>query len=185
MGVLKPLARAVLVAAMLASAPTATAVARETKSTSDAELKAAFLFNFAKFTEWPSPPADRPLVLCVVGDDRIAAALAGIVRGKTIADRALDVPDSASLSPEDCHILFVSRSEGRKARSTIEALKARPVLTVSDDKGFARAGGILEFFIERDQVRFIVNPKAATRAGLKLSSRLLGLARIVDEDHGY
>ncbi|HUF47428.1 MAG TPA: YfiR family protein [Vicinamibacterales bacterium] len=185
MGVLKPLACAGLVAALLGCAPMAPALAQEPESTSDSALKAAFLFNFAKFTEWPALPPGQPLVLCVVGDQRIADALAEIVRGKTIGDRGLHVPDTTDLSPEACHVLFVSRSEARALKGIVDALKTRPILTVSDGKGFAQSGGIVEFVIERDQMRFIANPKAATRAGLKLSSRLLGLARIVDEDHGY
>jgi hypothetical protein len=184
MGILKPLARAGLVAALLGFAPMAPALAQEPDSASDSALKAAFLFNFAKFTEWPPLPPDQPFALCVVGDQRIADSLAKIVRGKTIGDRGLHVPDTRGLSPEGCHMLFVSHSEGRALKGTVDALKARPILTVSDGKGFAQSGGIVELVIERDQMRFIVNPKAAARAGLKLSSRLLGLARIVEEDYG-
>ena len=155
-----------------------------TDPTSDVAIKAAFLFNFAKFAEWPSRAADAPLTLCVVGDPRIAAALVETVRNQRIGNHALDVRALAGDAPmRSCDVLFISASETRRSAALLDALKALPVLTVSDDKDFARASGIIEFFLEHGRMRFSINTDAADRAGLHLSSRLLGLATIVRDDH--
>lgn len=150
----------------------------------DVAVKAAFLFNFAKFVEWPALPAGAPLVVCVVGHDGIAAAFVETVRGQTISGHSFDVwvlQDSAKWRA--CHLLFVADAETRRSAGGLDEIKALPILTVSDGKGFALAGGIIEFYVEAGRMRFAINLDAADRSGLRLSSRLLGLAKVIRNSH--
>jgi hypothetical protein len=154
-------------------------------SQSDVAVKAAFLFNFAKFTEWPRLPAGAPITICVVDEDEIAASLAAIVRGQMVDGRAVGVlrsPEAAEWTA--CHILFIADTATRRAAAALPAIKALPVLTVSDDPGFARAGGIIELYVEAGRMRFAVNTAAVERSGVRLSSRLLGLAKLVGGSGG-
>ena len=144
-----------------------------------AAVKAAFLYNFAKFTEWPALPPGVPIVFCVVGDDGIADALAQTVRGQNVNEHPLGVsrpPDSSAW--RGCQFLFIAEAEARRSAGGLSSIKMLPVLTVSDAKGFIEAGGIIELYVESGRMRFAINAKAAELTGLRLSSRLLGLATI-------
>jgi hypothetical protein len=147
-------------------------------------VKAGFLFNFAKFAEWPALPSGAPIVLCVVGDEPIAAALAETVREQKISDHALDVwrpQDSAAWRV--CHLLFIADAELRRSADGLGAIRTLQVLSVSDGKDFAQTGGIIEFYLEGGKMRFAINVDAVDRSGLHLSSRLLGLAKIIRDRH--
>jgi len=144
-----------------------------------AAVKAAFLYNFAKFTEWPALAPGVPIVFCVVGDDGIAAALAQTVHGQNVNAHPLDVSrpqDSATWRV--CQFLFIAEAEAKRSGGELSRIKALPVLTVSDGKGFIEAGGIIELYVESGRMRFAINAKAAELTGLRISSRLLGLATI-------
>ena len=145
----------------------------------DTAVKAAFLFNFTKFTEWPElPPAG--IAVCVVGDDPIAAALAETVRGKTISGHKLNVvrpQDSAAW--RTCHVLFLTGADARESANALGAIRKLAVLTVSDGEGFARAGGVIELYVEGGRMRFSINVDAAEQSGFRLSSQLLGLAKVI------
>lgn len=157
-----------------------------TDPTSEAAIKAAFLYNFAKFTDWPSRAPDAPLTVCIVGDSDVAAALVATVRDRRIAGHAIDARAVAADAPmRTCDVLFVSMSETRRAAGALDVLKALPILTVSDDKQFAQSGGVVELFIENGRMRFSINTDAADRTGLRLSSRLLSLAKIVKDAHAH
>lgn len=144
-------------------------------------LKAAFLYNFAKFTEWPSRAA--PLVFCVVGDADVATALIGTVRGQKINGRPLSVSQPQGTdSWRSCSMLYLADADA-VGPAGLGAIRMLPVLTVSDDKGFSQGGGIIELYVEGERMRFAVNVDAADRSGLKLSSRLLGLAKVVRDSH--
>jgi hypothetical protein len=146
--------------------------------TSDTQVKAAFLYNFAMFAEWPA--SAQPLTMCIVGDTRVASALVETVRDKRLDGRVLEVKGIGSDAPMlTCDVLFISASETRRAAAVLGTLRALPILTVSDSPGFARANGIIELVVENERMHFAINTDAATRAGIRLSSRLLGLARIV------
>ena len=151
---------------------------------SDIAVKAAFLYNFAKFAEWSALPSGAPILVCIVGDDGIAAAVVETVRGQNIGGHALDVSrpqDSATWRL--CQLLFISDAETRRAAGGLGAIKTLPVLTVSDGKGFAQTDGIIELFVEGGRMRFAVNVDAAEGSGLRLSSRLLGLAKVIRNGH--
>jgi len=145
-------------------------------------VKAAFLYNFAKFVEWPDSPAAPPstLTLCVLGTDPFGEALETAVLDKTVRSRTLSVRRLQGL--EDlgpCPILFIASSEVGRLPQILERLRGAPVLTVGESDGFARAGGMIGFFLEENRVRFEVNLGAAEAAGLRISSRLLGVAKVV------
>jgi YfiR/HmsC-like len=147
-------------------------------------VKAVFLYNFAKFAEWPALPPGFPIVACIVGDDAIAATFANTVHGQSIGGHTLEVrrpQDSATWRA--CHVLFVADAETRRSAGGLSGIKTLPVLTVSDGKGFAESSGIIELFVEGGRMRFAINVDAAEHAGLHLSSRLLGVAKIVRNAH--
>jgi len=170
-------------AATLIAAP-GIAADHGTDTASDVAVKAAFLYNFAKFAEWPALPSGTPIVVCVVGDDGIAAALVETVRGQNISGHTIEVRRSQdSATWRACHLLFIADAETRRSAGGLGEVRTLPVLTVSDGKGFSQSGGIIELYLEGGRMRFAINVDAAERSGLRLSSRLLGLAKVIRNDH--
>ena len=148
-------------------------------------LKGAFLFNFARFTEWPADalPTDATVSACILGDRPVAEAFSRTVRGKQLAGRSIAV---TMIAPEAslpvCHLLYVSNLAASRIAEIVAALRGAPVLTISDSEQFTARGGIIQVFVESGKMRFRINSRSAKRAGLQLSSRLLALAEVVDED---
>ena len=145
-------------------------------------LKAAFLYNFAKFTRWPPssfPDGSAPLRVCVFGEDPFGAALESIA-GRTIRGRVVEVRRIESVEAGmACHLLFISVSEAARLTGILDSLSGRPVLTIADMPGFARSGGIINLKTNsNDKIRFEINVAIAKRAGLRFSSKLLNLAEI-------
>jgi hypothetical protein len=174
----------VALAATLVDAPGIAAAGEGQVGRDIFSVKAGFLFNFAKFTEWPALPSSATILMCVVGDERIAVALADTVREQKISEHTLDVSrpqDSAAWRA--CHVLFIADAELRKSAAGLDALRSVHVLTVSDAKDFSHTGGIIEFYLEGGKMRFAINTDAADRSGVRLSSRLLSLARIIRDRH--
>jgi uncharacterized protein DUF4154 len=160
------------------------AVPLEAQSASAPELKAAFLFNFARFTEWPDLPDGSPLKLCVFGDDHIADALEVAVRGQTIEGRGLEVSSVSTDTPmRVCHVLFVGASALRLGTPLLDNARALPILTVSDSGRFAQSTGMVELFVDAGRMRFAINVDAVQRSRLRVSSRLLGLAKVMRDKH--
>ena len=149
------------------------------------QLKAVFLMNFAKFVEWPASAfrsAQSPITICVLGDDPFGHDLDDVVRDQMAGDRSLAVRRLAQVHREEtCHVLFLGSSEKDRAERILGALKNAPMLTVSDGDEFTAAGGMIGFLIEDNKIRFEINLDAAERAGLKISSKLLKLAKNVRE----
>jgi hypothetical protein len=151
-----------------------------TRTTDVAGVKAAFLFNFARFTVWPALAADAPIVACIVGDDGIAAAFTEIGRGHTVDGHPLVVGQPQdSTTWRACHLLFITEAQMRRSPNALTGIATLPVLTVSEAKGFAKTTGIIELYTNAGQLRFLINVEAAERAGLRLSSRLLSLAKVM------
>lgn len=148
------------------------------------EVKAAFIYNFAKFIEWPdgkSREARGAINVCVVGKDPFGPALAAI-EGKTVRDRKIRITRDPSLqNATRCDILFVGSSEEERLTRILEALGNSGILTIGDTEGFAQKGVMINFYVENRTVRFEINPKAAVRTGLRISSNLLRIAKIVGE----
>ena len=155
----------------------------EAPSASEYEVKAAFLYNFAKFVEWPPTAfADQSsaLVIGVLGDDPFGVDLDRAVEDKTVNGRALVVRRFKRLEEvTTCHILFVSASESGRLAHVLELLRTSSVLTVDEDDQFVHLGGIINFTIRDNKVHFVINAEAAQQAGLKISSKLLKVADTV------
>lgn len=150
-------------------------------------VKAAYLFNFARYAEWPPQTfagADAALTVCVVGDNPFNGELEGL-EGKAVAERPLVVRYLANTSRfNGCQILFISRSERPRLANLLRTLTGVPALTVSDIDDFAEAGGMIGLVESEQRIRFDINVDAVQRAGLKLSSQLLKLARIINNPRG-
>lgn len=150
---------------------------------SDHEVKAAFLVSFAKFTEWPAaafPDTATPIVIGVAGDETLRRAIDHVARGKLFSGRALktrNVKDPNDVS--NIHLLFIGGMPGFRTADILKALNGLPVLTVGDAVGFRTEGGMITFFLERDRLRFEIRFDATEHAGLKVSSRVLALAKTV------
>lgn len=147
------------------------------------EVKAAFLYNFAKFVSWPPaafPDAEAPFQLGILGDDPFGEALARLVASQRVQGRPFVIVHGRSPAElARCHILFISDSEQSRLAQHLAALRQAHsyALTVSDLDDFRAAGGMIHFVLERSRVRFQINPDSATAAGLTISSKLLSLAR--------
>jgi hypothetical protein len=142
-------------------------------------LKAAYIYNFALFTQWPADlvPAGAPLVMCVVGDADVRSALERVVGQRQLGGRAVTVMDPTPSLQRGCHLLYVSGRTSDEAGRLIAGLRDAPVLTISDLQGFTARGGVAEFFFDQGRLRFSVQLEAARRARLQISSRLLTLAK--------
>ena len=151
----------------------------------EATLKGAFIFNFARFADWPSDAlaASTGVNACVVGDRAVSESLSRAVSGQKLNGRSIQVSIVDAKGPlPACHLLYVSGVERQQLEDIVFRLRDTPVLTVSDDDAFIRLGGIIQVFVEHGKMRFRINPRSARRARLQLSSRLLTLAVLVDED---
>jgi hypothetical protein len=157
-------------------------ISAETKASPEYLIKAAFLFNFAKFVEWPAASFKddlSPINLCILGTDPFGPAL-DTLKDKTIKGRPLKIKRANKVDDiEACHILFISASEKEILKQILYTLKNSNILTVSEIEGFAQMGGIINFIIVNKKVHFEINPEAAERSKLKISSQLLKLAKIV------
>jgi hypothetical protein len=155
------------------------------QSASAPDLTAAYLTNFVKFTVWPAEalPAEAPLVLCVEGSAPVADALEEMTRSQKIAGHPLMVRRVKADDPlQACHVLYAASLARDRADRLLRTTATLPILTVSDSADFTRRGGIVHFFVEKERLRFAVNPDAANRAGLRISAKLLSLSTIVRGD---
>jgi hypothetical protein len=155
---------------------------------SEPAIKAAFLYNFAKFTEWPADvaPPGTPLSICILGDVTTLAMLQQVVGGRAIDGRGVRVVSMAADGPlRSCHVLYVAGDDARRDAEVFDRLKSSAVLTVGDTDRFARNGGISRLFVENGKMRFAINVDATQRARLQISSKVLALGVIVkDEGNG-
>lgn len=149
-------------------------------------IKAAYLYNFTQFVEWPETAfhdPDQPFIIGVYGPNPFGRLLDEIVQGQQVSGRRIEtryLSDTREIP--GCHILFISRTANLTMAELDAATAARPVLTVSDARRFARHGGMVGFVTDRNRVRFEVNLGSARQAGLNLSSRMLRLAIIINRE---
>ena len=151
-------------------------------------MKAAFLYNFARFIEWPAEafPNDKsPIALCVFRHDPFGSVLDEALRGKSINNRELQARRVNEL-PElkMCQVIFISGQEDKHLPEVLSSVKGASALVVGESQEFAERGGTVQFYLENNKLRFAVNLDAAQRARLQVSSRLLALAKIV-RDGGH
>jgi hypothetical protein len=146
------------------------------------QVKAAFLYNFAKFVEWPPGTfanSKDPIAICIVGQNPFGSTLEYMVQGKKIGDRAFAVRRLADTQQASkCQILFIGAAESKRIRVLLEAVKGAS-LTVGETDDFTAAGGIIGMKLEGTRVRLQIALETAESTRLRISSKLLGLAEIV------
>jgi len=149
------------------------------------EVKAALIFNITRFVEWPvgtfrSP--DAPLVVALLGQDEVSAVLEQMLLHKTVDGHPVEVRRvSVAGDAASCQVVYVATSEERRIGAILKALHGTPTLTVAEINPFAELGGHVELALEDRRIRVLVNPVSARASHLKISAKLLSLARIVDE----
>jgi hypothetical protein len=152
-------------------------------SAGEYELKAAMLYNLTLFVEWPAsayPDPQAPILLCILGRDPFGSSLTSTVSQKTAKGRSVLIRHLQNDNEiRGCHVLYISSSERKTAAQIFSTLNGSSVLTVGEMTQFAAHGGMIQFSLEDQRVRFDINLDAASRAGLKISSKLLVLAQIV------
>jgi hypothetical protein len=147
----------------------------------ETEVKAVFLINFAKFVEWPANNSG-PLAFCVIGDDSMATSLGADVVNKSIGSRPLTVrnqPDMSELG--SCSVIYIGRNKKSVAAQVAQTVAGKQVLTVSEFAELGAQGVVINFYLNDQRVRFEIHRRALNRSGLKISSKLLSLARVVGE----
>jgi hypothetical protein len=142
-------------------------------------LKAAFLFNFLRFVEWPQGARPAP-VLCVAAAEETASVLEEALTGKRVDGLEVRVRALSSPDPGGCAIVFVPAGSTAAWPPVQQRISCRPVLAVGETPGFLEMGGSIALLPDGNRLRFDVNREAATCSGLRISSRLLSLARTVD-----
>lgn len=150
---------------------------------SEAEVKAAFVYNFAKFVEWPSASfaSNGTLQVCLLGPDALEGQLE-LLAGREAQGREIAIRSLASAKDwSGCHILFLGQSNDSQRRQSLMTLGNAAVLTISDSPDFARKGGMIGLWVKDQRVQFSVNLGLTQQAGLKLSPRMLQLAHLVQE----
>ncbi|MBI1824306.1 MAG: YfiR family protein [Nitrospirae bacterium] len=151
-------------------------------SPNEYQVKAAFLYNFAKFVEWPQEAiaGGQPFVIGILGQDPFGNELDEAVAGKTVREKKITVKRFSKIEEAiHCHLLFISNSEDQNLAQILRRLEGAPVLTVSDMGQFAEKGGVIQLVTDQNKIHFAINMAAAERVGLKPSSQLLKLSRII------
>jgi hypothetical protein len=161
---------------------TASTLDAEQPKPSEYQVEAAYLLNFGKFVEWPAKveSSPEPFSICVLGQYQFGPSLEKIVAGESIDDRKVAVRRISTVQEAmSCRILFISLSEEKHLPEILKTLDKASVLTVSNASKFSRLGGMIQFAVDANKVRFEVNLASAERAGLTLSSQLLKVATTV------
>lgn len=158
-----------------------TAVPGQTPSV-EYRIKAAYMFNFAKFVSWPQnvfPAPDSPIVIGILGKDPFGAEIDHTVAGKTIDLRPLLIRRLAETEPlGGCHILFVADSERKRLPQILESIRGLPILTVAEMEEFTGAGGMIRFVKRENTIRFEIDLEPVNAAALKISSKALQVALV-------
>ena len=167
--------RRLVLALLLASGATIAAPAQGVPT--EFQVKAAFLFNFVKYIEWSADAASGPVTICVAGRNPFGPVLADLVRGEVVAGRPVETRVIVEADP-DCDVLYVAREAN--APAYLRVARKLPTLIVGETANFIASGGHVRFYVNDGYVRFEINPEGAEQAGVRISSRVLKLARIVD-----
>jgi hypothetical protein len=149
-------------------------------------VKAAFIYNFVKFVEWPGSkaiPQQSAIDICVLGDSPMNGT-GSVFKAASTPKLALSLvkEDNVGNAAAHCHVVFVSQSESGKLSEILAGLKGSPVLTVSDIEGFAERGGMIGFVMSDNKVKVVVNTKAASSNGMRVDAQLLEIAlKVIDK----
>ena len=150
------------------------------------DVKAAFIYNFAALVQWPAsafPEPGGPISLAILGADDFAPHSEEFLVDRTVDGRRIEVTRISTLEEINTHhMIFVSASEDDRILQILKVARERRVLTIGESNVFTRSGGIINFYREGNKIRFEINRLAAEAVGLKISSRLLRLARLVSDD---
>jgi hypothetical protein len=171
---------ALTIAGALGFASCHNGIAQSATAVSSADVEAAYLYNFGKFIDWPSPqsdPASAPFSICIVGKDEFGSTLDSLIQNDTVKGHAIIARHLPSVADAgSCQILFLASSEKVRLAKDLDELKEKPVLTVSSLPGFLEQGGMIQFLPQNNRVRFAVNLAATDHVHLALSSELLKVA---------
>jgi hypothetical protein len=152
---------------------------------SEAELKAAWMYNFSQHVEWPASAFKderAPMIVAILGQHPLEEALAKIVRGKTALGRSIEIRRAALPAElKGAHLVFLPDAEKERLEAAVAALKGSPALLIAETEGSIRRGATLNFFMDESRVRFEASVDNASRAGLSISSKLLKFARLVKD----
>jgi hypothetical protein len=175
----KPLQKFVLLTVFLFAALLSKA---QTTPSAVNQVKAVFLYNFTQFVTWPPdafPASNSPFVIGVLGNDPFGAYLEKVVEGETVSGRPIAIRRYAHANEiKNCHILFVNKENPREV---LKELAGTAVLTVGDQESFTRSGGMIGFYLDKNKIRFHINPKIAKAANITISSKLLRLANVIED----
>ncbi len=169
----------------LSAGPAATQSGASADPRLEYKVKAAYLYNFAKFVEWPAHafkgPAD-PIVFAVLGKDPFGDVLESTFENKTIGGRPCTVKRFSTLEEvKDCHVLFLGSSLDKEIAKAIPFLKGKPTVTVGEAESFTSVGGMIRLFLKENKVHFEINIDSAKAEGIKVSSQLLKLGKVVGD----
>lgn len=177
--------RQIGLAAMIAAAVIGACALRAVAEASlEYRVKAAFLYNFAKFVTWPAqvfPASDAPVVFCLAGDDPFQELLDATTKDRKVEGRPIVIrrlPAEAPLA--GCHLVFSSESDGARVAHVLQRAAGAGALTVGEAEEFLLRGGMIRLLVDEGKVRFDISTRSAEQAGLKVSSQLLKLARSVE-----
>jgi hypothetical protein len=172
-------------AAVLAAFVLCTSTGRA-QNVTESSLKAAFIYNIAKFTEWPPDvlPPTATFTACVLGDNSTGDAFGRIVKDRQLSGRPITVSEvQPGVKLRACHLLYVSGVNQSQLTAIMTTVRGAPVLTISDLDDFVRGGGVAQLFMESGKIRFDINLDSAKDSRLQLSSKLLALAAHVRSGH--
>jgi hypothetical protein len=152
---------------------------------SEAELKAAWMYNFSQHVEWPAAAFKderAPMIVSILGQHPLEEALSKVVRGKTAQGRSIEIRRAALPAElKGAHLVFLPDSEKERLEAAVAVLKGSPALLVTETEGSVRRGATLNFFMDESRVRFEASVDNATRAGLSISTKLLKFARLAKD----
>lgn len=175
----------IFIVTMMMLSPASQAWAQDGETSSEYLIKAGYIYNFAKLVEWPATTfaqPDSPIVIGIVGNDPFGPVIDKVLEGKKVNGHPFLIKRlKTTADVKECHILFVGSSLGPHVSDTIRLTRGTPVLTISEIPGFADRGGIINLTLEQNKVRFEVNVEAAKEADLNISSRLLVLAKVIQQ----
>lgn len=174
--------RAVFIVALCAIAVVASGrLAAQASKPTEYEVQAAYLSNFGRFVEWPAGTPDKdPFYVCVLGQDPFGALLDAALKGESIGGVPLEAKRIAEpAEAANCRIIYVNPAKENQVRAALAALKNTSALTVGENADFIRYGGMIQFVLDGNRVRFEINLAAAQRARLALSSELLKVAAAI------
>ncbi|MEE8428196.1 MAG: YfiR family protein [Gammaproteobacteria bacterium] len=183
---MRPRARTLLLLIFsILSAWTVSSRAADSALSVEYRVKAAYLYNFTRFIEWPARAHDTAdngkIAICLLGHDPFGPAL-DLIAGKAVRNSKLTVRRHKSVGElNKCHVVFISTSKQAELGRILKQLRNRPILTVGETKNFNKLGGVIRFTLVKNKVHFNIDPDAAERAQLTVSSKLLNLATIVRE----